>query len=70
MLKRQTAPEHMSRIAGLEKIGLKFFDGTPEEERAIAKASLVEDGYKEKEITKEQIDELIENNYWLRKKVA
>lgn len=68
MLKRQTAPEHMPKIKDLEKFGWEVFDGSPEEERKVAVITLAKYGQSEDEITEKEIDEAIENNYWMRKK--
>ena len=65
MLKRQTAPGDMPEIEKLERYGTVIFDGTLKEERVIATASLVRYGHKEEEISKEEIDEVIERNYWI-----
>ncbi len=66
MLRRQIAAQDLHHAEKLEEHGVEFFDGSPQEEREMAKASLVRSGLSEDEVTEKRIDELISWNLWCK----
>ena len=66
MLRRQIAAQDLHHAEELEEHGVEFFDGTSEQEREMAKASLIRSGLSEGEVTEKRIAELINSGLWCR----
>ncbi len=66
MLRREIAVEDLHHTEELEEHGVEFFDGTPEQEREMAKASLIRSGLSEDEVSEKRIDDLISWNFWCK----
>ncbi len=66
MIRRQIAAQDLYHAEELEEHGVEFLDGTSEEEREMAKASLIRSGLSEDEATERRIDELINSGLWCK----